>query len=236
MKAGSGTGLLAEKLTGFYESLKIKTPLPEGIGILHPQKNKEVLELVRGFFRKFYHDNGRRKLIIGINPGRFGAGITGINFTAPRQLRNNCGIEHPFGDSSELSAEFIYEVIEEYGGAASFYKDYFITSVSPLGFVQNGKNLNYYDVPSLQKALIPFITECLNQQLSFGFDTGSCICIGGEKNYKFLTKLNEERKTSGLPYFGDIIPLPHPRFIMQYRRKRKDEFIQLYLEKLAIST
>jgi hypothetical protein len=232
MKAGSDAGLLAKKLIRFYGGLKIETPVPKGVGILHPQQKKEVLDLVSVFFHKFYHDNASRRLIIGINPGRFGAGITGINFTAPRQLRNNCGIEHSFGDSSELSAEFIYEVIEAYGGSERFYKDYFITSVSPLGFVQDGKNLNYYDIPSLQKALIPFINACLNQQFAFGFETERCICIGGEKNFKFLARLNEDRKIKGLAHFKNIIPLPHPRFIMQYRRKKKDDFIRLYLEKL----
>ncbi len=37
-----------------------------------------------------------RYLILGINPGRFGGGITGIPFTDPIRLQNICGIENDF--------------------------------------------------------------------------------------------------------------------------------------------
>ena len=108
---------LAVQLTDFYEKLAIRVPLPPGVSVLHPQQHEEVLKVTGTFFRKYYNDNHPRQLILGINPGRFGAGVTGINFTAPRQLKEYCGIDHPFGDSSELSAEFIekqYEIIQAY--------------------------------------------------------------------------------------------------------------------------
>ena len=35
-------------------------------------------------------------------------------------------------------------------------------------------------------------------------------------------------------FFKEIIPLEHPRFIMQYNSKRKDEFIMKYLNALRI--
>ena len=179
------------------------------------------------FIEKFYNDNQPRKLMLGINPGRFGAGITGINFTAPKQLKANCEIDHAWGNSTELSAEFIYEVIDQYGGTKKFYGDYFIGAMSPLGFVKDGKNINYYDDKKLQAAVTPFIIQTIRQQLQMGFTTDTCICIGGEKNYKFLKTLNEEHY-----FFQKIIPLPHPRFIMQYRRKRKQEFVNQWLDLL----
>jgi hypothetical protein len=52
-----------------------------------------------------------------------------------------------------------------------------------------------------------------------------CYAIGGEKNFKYLVSLNERFK-----WFEKIIPLAHPRFIMQYRRKQKQQFIQQYLQ------
>lgn len=218
---------LAQQLINFYQQL---TPphLPKGFGILHPQPDQQVIEVVKQFFQKFYNDNESRKLMLGINPGRFGAGITGINFTGPRQLKENCGIDHPWGNSSELSAEFIYEVIIQYGGPAKFYGDYFIGAVSPLGFVKDGKNINYYDDKKLLAAVTPFIIKTIKQQLQMGFETGTCICIGGEKNYKFLKNLNDKYS-----FFKKIIPLPHPRFIMQYRRKRKQEYVQAWLDTLG---
>jgi len=220
---------LGKKIVEFYKTLQ-PPAVPPGIEILYPQRNRDVVHIVEIFFEKFYRDNKRRHLVFGINPGRFGAGTTGINFTAPKQLKQFCGIDHPFQARTELSAEFIYEFIEAYGGVNKFYNDYFITSVSPLGFMKDGVNLNYYDDKKLQQLVTPFITESMQKQLSLGFQTDYCICIGGDKNLKFFSSLNEEHK-----FFDRIIPLPHPRFIMQYRRKQKGKYIDQYLSTLRVS-
>ena len=217
---------LASQLIEFYRTLAVPT-VPKGFGILHPQPDQQVMEIVETFFKKFYNDTNRRVLLLGINPGRFGAGITGVNFTAPRQLKAYCGIQHPWKDTSELSAEFIYEMIEQYGGAEKFYSEYFIGSMSPLGYVKDGKNVNYYDDKKLQAAVSPFIKATLEQQLQMGFYNHTCICIGGEKNYKYLASLNEKHS-----FFKNIIALPHPRFIMQYRRKTKQFYLDQYLKVL----
>jgi hypothetical protein len=52
--------------------------------------------------------------------------------------------------------------------------------------------------------------------------------MGQGKNYAFLNKLNQEHG-----FFEKIIPLPHPRWVMQYRLKRKKEFIREYVDKLS---
>ena len=213
----------AEMIINFYRSLE-PPPLPKGIEILFPQENKEVMKVVETFFCKFYNDTNPRHLIFGINPGRFGAGTTGINFTAPKQLKEFCGIDHSFKSQTELSAEFIYESIQAYGGVEKFYANYFITSVSPLGFLKNGLNLNYYDDKKLQTVVTPFIINSIQKQISLGFKTDFCICIGGDKNLKFFSALNQEYE-----FFEEIVPLPHPRFIMQYRRKQRENYIQQYL-------
>lgn len=215
---------LADRLIGFYKNLKPPENLPREIEIMIPQKNPDTMEVIKIFFKKFYNDDHPRHLLVGINPGRFGAGTTGINFTGPKQLKEFCGIDHPFKPQSELSAQFIYEMIENYGGVEKFYKDYFISSVSPLGYLKNGINMNYYDDKKLQGSVTPFIVKSIQKQILFGFKTDRCICVGGEKNYKFLSALNEK-----YGFFKAIIPLPHPRFIMQYRRKQKEKFIHQYL-------
>jgi hypothetical protein len=99
-----------------------------------------------------------------------------------------------------------------------------------LGFVKNGKNINYYDDKQLMEAVTPFIIDCIHKQIAIGFSTDKCLCIGGEKNFKFLSGLNNEHK-----WFGEIVPLPHPRFILQYRRKQKDQFIHQYLSALRLA-
>ena len=220
----------AEMIINFYRSLE-PPRLPKGIEILFPQENKEVMKVVETFFCKFYNDTNPRHLIFGINPGRFGAGTTGINFTAPKQLKEFCGIDHSFKSQTELSAEFIYESIQAYGGVEKFYANYFVTSVSPLGFLKNGLNLNYYDDKKLQTIATPFIINSIQKQISLGFKTDFCICIGGDKNLKFFSALNQEYE-----FFDEIVPLPHPRFIMQYRRKKKESYVHQYLLALRRSS
>ena len=183
------------------------------------------MKIFETFLYKYFNDNSPRRILLGINPGRFGAGVTGINFTAPRQLKEFCGIDHEFKKQSELSAEFIYEMITAYGGTENFYSKFFIGSVCPLGFIKNGKNINYYDDRELLKTVEPFVIKSLKQLLDFNVDRKNCLVIGGEKNYKYLISLNER-----FGWFDEITPLPHPRFIMQYRRKQKLQFIQQYLQ------
>lgn len=217
----------AALLYAFYTSLRPTKKLPNGVQWLYPQHDEEVLRIVRQFLYQYFNDTHQRTLVLGINPGRFGAGVTGINFTAPKQLTEVCGIEHTFGTKTELSADFVYAMIAAYGGAERFYKDVFIGSVCPLGFVKGGKNINYYDDRELQEAVEPFIIKHIQTLLSFPVDKAKCLCMGGEKNYKYLSRLNEKHH-----WFDEIIPLPHPRFIMQYRRKFVQSFIQQYLDAL----
>ncbi|HEY0731770.1 MAG TPA: uracil-DNA glycosylase family protein [Chitinophagaceae bacterium] len=215
----------AQDLFHFYKNLNPPKSLPQDIEWLYPQQDPYVLTIVKSFLDKYYDDTDQRVLMLGINPGRFGAGVTGVNFTAPRQLTNYCGIEHNFKPQSELSAEFIYDMITAYGGVKKFYHHCFIGSVCPLGFVKNGKNINYYDDRELLLTVKPFIIKQIEKLAALNFSRETCLCIGGEKNYRFLTSLNDEYQ-----WFENIIPLAHPRFIMQYRRKEKQQFIDQYVQ------
>lgn len=219
---------LANEIILFYKNLNPPAKLPGNIELLFPQKDEIVLNSIELFYNKYYNDNQPRSLIFGINPGRFGAGTTGINFTAPKQLKEHCEIAHSFKNQTELSAEFIYEMINAYGGCDIFYGDFIVTAVSPLGFVKNRKNINYYDDKELLVAVTPFIIDCINKQTKWDINREKCFCIGGEKNFKFLSALNHKHT-----WFKEIIPLPHPRFIMQYRRKIKEKFIEQYLQALG---
>ena len=165
---------LAEQLFRFYTNLNPPENLPDNILWLYPQQRQDVLDILEVFLKKYYSDDHERILLLGINPGRYGAGITGINFTAPKQLKEICRIENPFS-GTELSAEFIYKMIEAYGGVKEFYSNFFIGSVCPLGFVQNGKNLNYYDHKLLLKAIEPFIIKNLTKLISFNINREICI-------------------------------------------------------------
>ena len=166
-------------------------------------------------------------MLLGINPGRYGGGLTGIPFTDPVVLSKNCHISNNFRQISELSSCFIYEVIESIGGPEVFYQKHYITGLSPLGYVQNGKNLNYYDIENWQTIFDGIFEKWIEQQLDFGIERHVAYCIGKGENYKQLIKINKDRK-----YFKKIMPLPHPRWVMQYNLKSKDFFIEQYRQAL----
>jgi len=223
----NGQRPLAAGILRFYKGIKLDFELPEGVSVLHPYGDPEVWKVVRSFYEKFYADAGNRVILFGINPGRFGAGITGIPFTDPIRLERDCGIVNPFQKRPELSSEFVYEVVNAWGGGADFFRHFFISALSPLGFVSGGKNLNYYDHKVLREAAAPYILKKVLAQRSLLRSPGVCFCLGEGTNYKYFRKMNEQQ---GL--FSEIVPLPHPRWVMQYRRKQKDDYVNLYIERL----
>ncbi len=218
----------AGNILTFLFNLSLPFVLPKDVEILDAHKREDVRQTCISFYEKYYNDNNKRHLLIGINPGRFGGGVTGIPFTDPIRLEKVCGIQSDFPKKQELSSVFIYEMIDAYGGAEKFYKQFYLSAVSPLGFVKHGNNLNYYDDRILLKKIEPFVIDCMNKQIAFGLHTDICFCIGEGENLKYLNRINTTHK-----WFERIESLPHPRFIMQYRVKRKQEFIQRYIQTLS---
>lgn len=219
---------LSEKILTFFQGLEDYPDVPDGVGVMNPYTRKEVKEITRTFYEKYYGDQQERRMIIGINPGRLGAGLTGIPFTDPIRLNEVCGIANEFDPKPELSSKFVYALIDRMGGPKAFYDRYYISSVSALGFVKDGKNLNYYDIRALQEGWKDYMAGQLADQISFGIDTKKAFVLGMGKNIKFLKGLNEEYKL-----FDELIPLPHPRWVMQYRLKRLDEFLDEFVQVLG---
>lgn len=217
----------SDLIISFFKSLPVLPKLPKGIKALNPYRDKETMEIVTAFYRKFYNDSKPRTLLLGINPGRFGAGVTGISFTDPIRLEEICGIHNPLEKRPELSSEFIYRMIEAYGGTNRFYSKYLLSAVSPLGFTRDGKNINYYDDRKLEAIISPFARACISRLAATGIESRRCISIGEGKNAAFLKRLNDEQQ-----WFKEITALPHPRFIMQYKRKQLDRYVQHYLDHL----
>lgn len=220
----------ADRAIEFNRSLEFNGKLPEGIKIMNPfRENEQILPVSGAFYRKFYSDNHLRHLILGINPGRFGAGVTGIPFTDTKRLVKECNLHYEGKTTHEPSSVFVYEVIEAYGGADAFYRDFYINSVFPLGFtISDGtgkeKNYNYYDSSELTAAIYDYSIENIRRLISLGIDTDLCFCFGTGKNEKFIRALNGE-----FGFFKEIIALEHPRFVMQYKSKEKQEYIDKYL-------
>jgi hypothetical protein len=214
----------ADNITDFLFDLRFPLKLTGGIEVLDVHKDAEVRKACIAFYKKFYSDTSERYLLIGINPGRFGGGITGIPFTDPIRLENDCGIKNPWQKRQELSSVFMYEMMAAYGGVKSFYKDIYISAVSPLGFVKGGKNLNYYDDKQLKQKIEPFVVQCMEKQLHFGLNRDVCFCIGEGENLKYLSELNGKYS-----WFKNVEAVAHPRFIMQYKLKLKQDYIDKYI-------
>jgi len=227
----------ADKIIAFNKNIAFKGSLPKNISIMNPFKeNEEALEISSKFYKKFYDDFEKRFLILGINPGRFGAGVTGVPFTDTKRLMDECGLQFSGKSTHEPSATFIYEMINAFGGTQKFYSKFYIHSICPLGFtITNGKgkevNYNYYDSKELRDAVYDFIIENIKKQIGFGVSTDICFCFGTGKNEQFLKKINEE-----FNFFKKIIALEHPRYIMQYKSRSKQDYIDKYLKAFAEAT
>jgi len=223
----------ADKIIQFNGHLSYNHSLPMGFEVVNPfVLNPETLQISEAFYHKYYNDHQSRKLILGINPGRNGAGVTGIPFTDTKRLESECGIIMKSVYSHEVSSVFVYDMINAYGGPVQFYKNYFITSAFPLAIVQkNNKNewvnANYYDDNSLFDYVKPFMITSLKTQIDFGLDVNE-IYVLGKKNAQFISKLNKEASL-----FDRLTILEHPRYIQQYKTKQKQIYIEKYLSILA---
>ena len=216
----------ASQMISFYNDLELDLSLSKDVIVLDPFIDTTVQKACSWYHNTFFKGNQKRYFLFGINPGRFGAGVTGIPFTDPIQIEE-MGFPNPWQKRHELSAIYIQELIEAYGGLKLFADSFYISSACPLGFVKDGKNINYYDEVGLQKDTKEFITNSLKQQIKIGCKTDVAFSLGKGKNFKFLSKLNKEEKL-----FDEIIPLPHPRWVMQYKLKLKDHYIDYCVEQL----
>ena len=218
---------IGQRIIAFNKSLQYTGKLPEGFAVLNPYlDNPETLQVMTSFYDKYYNDEVARKFIIGINPSRHGAGVTGVPFTDTKHLENDCGIPMLSARTHEVSSVFVYDMIAQYGGVAAFYKDYYINSPFPLAIVRknaqgNWLNANYYDDPELFALTREYMIETLKKHIALGLDTNE-VYILGKKNATFLEKLNKEASL-----FKKMVVLEHPRYIEQYKSKEK----QLYIDK-----
>ncbi|AZA79183.1 SMUG2 DNA glycosylase family protein [Chryseobacterium sp. G0186] len=223
----------ADEVITFNENLSYSGDLPDGFEVLNPYlDNPETMQAMQKFYHKYYHDSHTRKFMIGINPSRHGAGVTGVPFTDTKRLESICAIKMESAHTHEVSSVFMYDMIEDYGGADLFYKDIYINSPFPLAIVRKTKtgwlNANYYDDKELFEAVKGFMIESLKKHLSLNLDTSE-VFILGKKNAEFISKLNKEAKL-----FETMTVLEHPRYIQQYKLKEQQMYIDKYI--LALKT
>lgn len=223
---------LADKIITFNRELHYSDGLPEEFQVLNPfLENTETLSVMERFYRKYYNDMNSRKFIVGINPSRHGAGVTGVPFTDTKRLESVCGITMHSAHTHEVSSVFFYDMIDAYGGAVDFYSHYYINSPFPLAIIRKTKdgrwiNANYYDDENLFKMVKNFMVTSMRKHINMGLDTSE-VYILGKKNGNFIERLNREEKL-----FDRITVLDHPRYIQQYKSKEKQLYIDKYLQVL----
>ncbi|MDG1186124.1 MAG: DUF4918 family protein [Schleiferiaceae bacterium] len=225
----------AQRILAFYHGLDFdRAYLDDDLDVLNPFEgaSPEQERSLADFYNKFYSDSKPRNLILGINPGRLGAGATGIPFTDTKRLRE-CGITFEAFSTHEPSSVFVYEAINAFGGPAKFYADFLIGSVCPLGFTvrKNGNsiNFNYYDRASFAKALAPYLLAQIRAQIELAGKNERIIVFGTGKNLKFLTQLNKEFNFTPV-----LVALEHPRYVMQYKYREREVYIAKYLEAFSL--
>ncbi len=224
---------LSNRLSAFIRQLNLNLPLPAGVSVMNPYAESPLaLRLADTFYKKFYDDDQERQLILGINPGRFGAALSGVPFTDFKRLEMHCGISAAGHSAHEPSSEFVYRMIIAQGTVEAFYKRFLISSVCPLGFtIRNAAgrdvNYNYYDDPGLFETLRPFILKSLHQHIGLGCSPRRVFCMG-IRNAGMLRRINDTEQL-----FDEIVALPHPRYIMQYRRAHLEAEIDNYRKLLG---
>lgn len=219
--------MFADRLLRFLTTFPPPPPLPGEVVAENPYVTEPSRTLLTQFAQKFYADEQPRVAVLGINPGRFGGGTTGIAFTDPKALADCCGIATDLPKRREVSSEFVYRFIATLGGPAAFYRHFYLGSIYPLVLLKGGLNYNYYDAPALTKALWPQLLDSLRQQVEIGFRRDVVVSLG-RRNAEFLEKLNRE-----LNLFDRIVTLDHPRYLMQYKRRALDEHIARYVAVLG---
>lgn len=228
--------MIADYVVNFNKNLAYHGKLPIGYKVMNPFiDNPETFSVMNQFYQKFYNDNHQRKFIIGINPSRHGAGVTGVPFTDTKRLESICGIKMYSAHTHEVSSVFLYDMIQSYGGVKHFYSEFYINSPFPLAILKkspNGTwlNANYYDDKTLFLMLKDYMVESLKKHIKVGLDC-SRVFVLGTKNAQFILKINQEAKL-----FKHIEVLEHPRYIQQYKSKEKAFFIDKYIATLSGSS
>lgn len=179
----------------------------------------ENIALVRRYYQTVYANEGKRIVLCGINPGRNGAGKTGIPFidyhSASQLLPDVNHIDQ------ERSSQFIYSVIEEIG-INLFYENVYMTNLSWFGFIKEGKNLNYYDLP---QPLPTVFTDSFVEEMEL-IQPKAIVPLSKEVEYTL-----RQMKKSGKLHFPLAERMPHPYYCSMENRKNK--YREVYVDRIS---
>ncbi|MHB1301481.1 MAG: uracil-DNA glycosylase family protein [Burkholderiales bacterium] len=173
---------------------------------------------IDAFWQRFYGEGIPRIMVCGINPGRFGAGKTGIPFLDFMSLSKLIpGIER---QDSEKSASFFFEVVRSFG-AETFFHTFYVSNFSSVGYLRDGTNLNYHDLPDVAREIVErnFLEEIET------IHPTHVISLGKEVH---------ESVRNLLPASIDCsLRLPHPSWVATYRANETNQWVSRYREVLG---
>ena len=173
-------------------------------------------EVADAFWSTFYPGDLPREVICGLNPGRLGAGLTGVPFTDFLSLSKLLpGIKR---NDTEASAQFFFQVVQAVG-AEAFFKRFYVTNISAVGFLKAGKNLNYHDLPQGARGVVE---RNFNEEMQVVAPTR--VIALGRHAYASVKK--------NLPSGVEVSYLAHPSWIMTYRRSEADAWVRRYIDAL----
>jgi hypothetical protein len=140
--------MLVEELREKYLESGDLERLLQGTGIEILKDFLENWDAVLEFNRVFYAEGEPKTVLCGINPGRLGAGKTGVPFMNFRSLSKLLPGAPP--DDTERSAQFFHEVVSHFG-AQNFYRSFYVENVSWVGYSKERKNINFDALPVVMK-------------------------------------------------------------------------------------
>jgi uracil-DNA glycosylase len=175
-------------------------------------------EGINSFWQTYYGDSVSRVVICGINPGRHGAGKTGIPFVDFQSLAQLItGVDR---QDSERSAKFFFQVVRQFG-VEDFFNSFYVTNVSSVGFMRDGKNLNHNELP---ESALTVVERNFMQEMAIIQPT-HVISLGEVVQNSVRTLLPASVDCS--------MRLPHPAWVTSYRGKEMHEWTNRYLSMLG---
>jgi len=146
-----GTGSLLDELKRRYIDSGEMERLLRGSDISVLIDFLDNWPVIKQFEKKFYANAYPKVVLCGINPGRLGAGKTGIPFIDFASLSKMMpGIDR---NDSERSASFFFDIVQSIG-VETFYRHFYVTNISWLGYQHHNKNVNYDQLPEAAKAFV----------------------------------------------------------------------------------
>jgi len=175
-------------------------------GTFEPLARSEGIEVLTGFLANWkrieafyvrYYATKPSIVLCGINPGRYGAGLTGVPFLDFASLSKL--LPNVKRSDEEKSAQFFFQIVSHFG-AEDFFRTFYVTNVSWVGYEKDGKNCNYDKLP---EAALSFVEAMFRSEFAF-VQPSRIISIGTPVRATV-------QKLFGASQIDTSRMLPHPR-------------------------